>query len=118
MPNKPHPKKSAHHQPRAVSNVVDLQAGEHRYVFVEGVGECRASFMQLVEDVDRGVAARVIVATASLLYVDTSPMWMEKFIASVKRRGVLIVDATTQQEYDLRKPGDEAAFRALKGGIS
>src|SRR5215467_2548088 len=107
MPKKPPPKKSIPHLPRAVSYVVDLQAGEHRYVFVEGVGECRANFMKLVEDVDHGVADRVIVATASLLCADTSPMWMEKFISTVKRRGVLIVDATTQKEYDLRQPGDE-----------
>jgi hypothetical protein len=118
MPKKPRPKHSAHHQPRAVTYVVDLQAGEHRYVFVEGVGECRANFMQLVEDLDRGVADRVIVATASLLYADTSPMWMEKFIATIKRRGVLISDATTHKEYDLRQPGDESSFRALKGEMS
>lgn len=114
MPKKPHPKKSADNQPRVVAYVVDMEAGEHRYVFVEGVGECRAHFMRMVEDLDRGVADIVMVAKASLLYVDTSPMWMEKFIATVKRRGVLIADARTQQEYDLRKREDETAFRALK----
>lgn len=71
--------------------------------------------MQMVEDLDRGVVDVVIVAKASLLYIDTSPMWMEKFIATVKRRGVRIADATAHQEYDLRKPADERAFRALKG---
>lgn len=114
MPKKPRPKKSPDDEQRAVMYVVDMEAGEHRYVFVEGVGECRAHFMRMVEDLERGVADIVVVATASLLYVDTSPMWMEKFIATVKQRGVLIADAQTHQEYDLRKPEDEAAFRALK----
>ena len=94
-----------------------MEAGEHRYVFLEGVGECRALFKQLVEDLDRGVAEVVVVAKASLLYVDTSPMWMEKFIVTVKRRGVLIADARTQKEYDLRKREDETAFRALKPDV-
>ena len=118
MPKKARPKKAANRQPRVVSYVVDIEAGEHRYVFLEGVGECRAHFKQLVEDLERGVADVVVVAKASLLYVDTSPMWMEKFIATVKRRGVLIADARTQQEYDLRKPEDETAFRALKPDVS
>jgi hypothetical protein len=114
MPKKPRPKKSADNQPRVVAYVVDMEAGEHRYVFIEGVGECRAHFKQMVEDLDRGLADMVMVATAALLYVDTSPMWMEKFIATVKRRGVLIADARMQKEYDLRKPEDEVAFRVLK----
>ena len=74
--------------------------------------------MRMVEDLERGVADMVVVAKASLLYVDTSPMWMEKFIATVKRQGVLIADARTQKEYDLRKSEDEAAFRALKPEVS
>ena len=118
MPKKPRQKKSSGNQRRAVSYVVDMEAGEHRYVFVEGVGECRAHFMQMVEDLERGVADVVVVAKASLLYVDTSPMWMEKFISTAKRRGILITDATTQKEYDLRKQEDEAAFRALKQEMS
>jgi hypothetical protein len=118
MPKKPRPKKSDGTQPRVVAYVIDMEAGEHRYVFVEGVGECRAHFMQMVENLDRGVADIVMVAKASLLYIDTSPMWMEKFIATVKRRGILIADARTQKEYDLRKPEDEVAFRALKQEIS
>lgn len=118
MPKRPRPKKTSTHQPRVVSYVVDMEAGEHRYVFLEGVGECRAHFQKLVEDLERGVAEVVVVAKASLLYVDTSPMWMEKFIATVKRRGVLIADARTQQEYDLRKREDETAFRALKPDVS
>src|SRR5690348_4990669 len=103
MPKKPRQKKSADNQPRVVAYVVDMEAGEHRYVFVAGVGECRTHFQQLVEDLERGVADVVVVARAPLLYVDTSPMWIEKFIATVKRRGVLIADARTQQEYDLCK---------------
>jgi hypothetical protein len=117
MSKRPRSKKTANRQPRAVSYVVDMEAGEHRYVFVEGVGECRAHFKQLVEDLERGVADVVVVAKASLLYVDTSPMWMEKFIATVKRRGVLIADARTQEEYDLRKKEDETTFRALKQDV-
>jgi hypothetical protein len=87
MSKKARPKQTANRQPRAVSYVVDMEAGEHQYVFLEGVGECRAHFQKLVEDLERGVAEVVVVAKASLLYVDTSPMWMEKFIATVKRRG-------------------------------
>src|SRR5215469_120074 len=111
---KPSIKKQPTHQKRAVAYVVDTVPGEHSYRFVEGVGECHAHFMRLVEDLDKGVADVVMVADAKLLYIDTSPMWMEKFIATVKRRGVLIADARTQQEYDLRKREDETAFRALK----
>jgi hypothetical protein len=29
-------------------------------------------------------------------------MWMEKFISTVKRRGILIADAEQNKEYDLR----------------
>lgn len=60
----------------------------------------------------------VVVAKASLLSVDTSPMWMAKFIATFKRRGVLIADERTLKEYDLRKREDEIAFRALKQDVS
>jgi len=31
---------------------------------------------------------------AFFLFIDTSPLWMENFIATVKQRHVLIVDAT------------------------
>lgn len=68
-----------------------MEPGEHRYVFVEGVGECRAHFMQMGEDLDRGVADVVVVAKASLLSVNTSPMWVENFIAAVKRQGSLLL---------------------------
>lgn len=114
MPKKPFTRKQPAHQKRAVAYVVDTAPGEHSYRFVEGVGECRAHFMRLVEDLDKGVADVVMVTAAKLLYVDTSPMWMEKFIASVKRRGVLIADAEKSKEYDLRQPADESAFRALR----
>lgn len=99
---------------RAIGYTVDLKAGYHRYVKVEGVGECRENFAKLVNDLEKGKADVVIVAGAQLLFVDTSPMWMEKFIATVKQRGVLIADAATSQEYDLRKSTDEIAFRALE----
>jgi hypothetical protein len=47
------------------------------------------------------------------LFIDTSPMWMENFIATVKRRHALIADAETGREYDLNDPDDEAAFRSV-----
>ncbi len=98
---------------RAGGYLVDLQAGIHRYVFVEGVGECREPFMPLVADLENDKIDAVIVAKAHYLFVDTSPMWMEKFIATVKRRYALIADAETGREYDLNDPDDEAAFRLL-----
>jgi hypothetical protein len=83
------------------------------YVFVEGVGECRANFMHMVEGIDNGEVDVLVVAKAELLFIDTSPLWMEKFIATVKRHHILIADATRNREYDLSKPEDEEAFRAL-----
>jgi hypothetical protein len=44
----------------------------------------------------------VIIAKAQYLFVDTSPMWMEKFIGTAKRQGMFIADATSGKEYDLR----------------
>ena len=98
---------------RAIGYAIDLKAGYHRYVKVEGVGECREQFAKMVDDLEKGKADAVIVAGAELLFVDTSPMWMEKFVATVKQHGVSIVDAGSGQEYDLRKSADEVAFRAL-----
>jgi len=114
MPKKPSIRKQPTHQKRAVAYVVDTVPGEHSYRFVEGVGECRAHFMKLVDDLDKGIADVVVVAAAKLLYIDTSPLWIEKFIATVKRRGVLIADAEQNKEYDLRQSEDEVAFRALR----
>jgi hypothetical protein len=114
MPKKPSIRKQPAQQKKVVGYVVDTEPGSHSYRFVEGVGECRTHFMNLVEDLERGVADIVMVADAKLFYVDTSPMWMEKFTNIVKRRGTLIVDATNNKEYDLRKPEDEVAFRALR----
>jgi len=114
MPKKPQNRKQPAQQKRPVAYVVDTEPGEHSYRFVEGVGECRAHFMRLVEDLDKGVADVVVVAAAKLLYVDTSLMWMEKFIATVKQRGILIADAEQNKDYDLRQPEDEAMFRALR----
>ncbi len=114
MPKKPYTRRQPAHQKRAVAYVVDTEPGPHSYRFVEGVGECRAHFMQLMEDLDKDVADVVVVAAAKLLYIDTSPMWMERFIATVKRRGVLIADAEQNKEYDLRQSEDEVAFRALR----
>src|SRR5262249_53581286 len=91
--------------------LVDLQAGMHHYVTVEGVGECREPFVRLVADLEDGKIDAVVVYKAKYLFIDTSPMWMEKFIATVKRRHALIGDAETGREYDLNDPDDEAAFR-------
>jgi hypothetical protein len=82
-------------------------------MYVEGVGECRANFMRMVEGLEQGEGDVLVVAKAELLLVDTSPMRLEKFIATAKRRNVLIADATRNKDYDLRKPADEEAFRAL-----
>lgn len=98
---------------KMVSYTVDLQAGYHRYVQVDGVGECREHFARLVDDLDKRDIDGVVVAKAEYLFVDTSPMWMEKFITAVKRRGIVVADATSGKEYDLRLVDDEVAFRAL-----
>lgn len=110
-----HPsRKQPENQKRAAMYLVDTQPGAHSYAFVEGVGECRKNFMDMVEGLEKGEVDVVVVAGAKLLYVDTSPMWMEKFISTVKRHGILIADAKENKEYNLRKPADEAAFRALR----
>ena len=64
------------------------------------------------DSLDKGVADVVVVAKASLLFVDTSPLWMEKFIATLKRHNVLVADTMEHKDYALRKPEDEAAFGA------
>jgi hypothetical protein len=97
----------------ALMYLVDLEAGVHRYAFVEGVGECRERFMRLVEDMERPDIHAVIVAKAQYLFVDTSNMWMEKFIATAKRHHILVADAIGKRQYDLSDPRDEADFRAL-----
>lgn len=99
---------------KALAYTIDLRAGYHRYVNVEGVGECREHFARMVNDLERGMADVVIVTGVQLLFVDTSPMWMEKFIATVKQHYIAIVDAATGKEYDLRKSEDEVAFRAME----
>jgi hypothetical protein len=98
---------------KALAYVVDTQPGNNSYMYVEGVGECRANFMRMVEGLEQGEGDVLVVAKAELLLVDTSPMRLEKFIATAKRRNVLIADATRNKDYDLRKPADEEAFRAL-----
>ena len=114
MSKKPNTGKQPAHQKRAAMYIVDTQPGAHSYIFIEGVGECRKNFMNMVGGLEKGEVDVVVVAAAKLLYVDTSPMWMEKFISTVKRRGILIADAEQNKEYDLRKPEDEATFRTLK----
>ena len=102
------------HDKRVAGFTIDLRAGYYRYVNVEGVGECREQFMKMVHDIELGKFDIVMVASAQLLFVDTSAMWMEKLIAAVKQHFVLIADATSGKDYDLRKSEDEVAFRALE----
>jgi hypothetical protein len=97
---------------RASAYIVDTQPGYHRYVNVEGVGECREQFAQMVQEMDESKMDGVVAAKASLFFVDTSPMWMEKFIATAQRCGILVADADSGREYDLRLIDDETAFRA------
>jgi hypothetical protein len=100
------------HNPRASAYLVDTQAGYHRYVSVEGVGECRELFAQMVQEMDEGKMDVVVAAKVYLFFVDTTPMWIEKFIATAQRRGIIVADADSGREYDLRLIDDEAAFRA------
>lgn len=98
---------------RAATYAVDLSAGTHRYVSVEGVGECRERFAALVASMEQANLDVVVAAKAELLFVDTSPMWMEKFIATAQRHHITVADATSGREYDFASPQDEADFRAL-----
>jgi hypothetical protein len=62
---------------KALAYVVDMQLGNNSYVYVEGVGERRANFMRMVEGLEHGEGDVLVVAKAELLFVDTSPMWLE-----------------------------------------
>jgi hypothetical protein len=104
----------ASNRKRAIIYTVDLSAGMHRYIAIEGVGECRHNFHRMLEALERGDAEAVIATKAEYFFVDTSPMWMEKFITTVQRRGILVADAERDRQYDLREPADEVAFRALR----
>lgn len=66
-----------------------------------------------MQDLARDDIGGVSVYKVEFLFVDTSPMWMEKFIATVKRCHVLAIDVTREREFDLDDPKDEAAFRAV-----
>jgi hypothetical protein len=105
----------ASNRKRAIVYTVDLDPGVHRYVAVEGVGECRDNFRRMLEALERGDAEMVVAAKAEYFFVDTSPMWIEKLIATVQRRGVLVADAERNWQYNLREPADEVAFRNLQG---
>jgi hypothetical protein len=107
MPDKAEGKK------HAAVYTVDTKPGEHRYASVDGVGECRDNFRRLIEGMERGDMQVVVALKAEYFFIDTSPMWMEKFIATAQRRGITIADATTGREYDLLQPEDEADFRKL-----
>jgi hypothetical protein len=100
------------HNTRAKAYLVDTQPGYHRYVSVEGVGECREPFARMVQEMDEGKMDVVVAAKASLFFIDTSPMWIEKFIATAQRRGITVAGADNRREYDLRLLDDETAFRA------
>jgi hypothetical protein len=65
--------------------VVDTRVGYHRYVPVEGIGECWEHFATLVSDLERGKARALLVAGIELLYADTCTIWIEKLIATVKQ---------------------------------
>jgi len=98
----------------AVGYTVDFTPGPHRFVAVEGVGECREPFARLVQALEREHIDAVVAEKAAYLFVDTASLWMEKFIAIAKRRRVGVADADSGREYDLNVPRDEAAFRALR----
>jgi len=102
-----------HERKRAVGYTFDPSAGMHRYTSVEGVGECRENFARLVADMERAEFDTVIAAKAENLFIDTSPMWVEKFIATALRYHVTVTDAASGKEYDFSNPQDEADFRAL-----
>jgi len=78
------------------------------------VSECRDNFCRLLEALERGDAGVVVVAKAEYFFVDTSPMWIEKLIATLQRRGILVADAERNRQYNLREPADEVAFRNLQ----
>jgi hypothetical protein len=85
----------------------------HRYVAVEGVGECRENFANLVAGMEHGSFDVVVAAKAEYLFIDTSPMWIEKFIATAQSHHITVADAASGREYDFSNPQDEADFRAL-----
>jgi hypothetical protein len=98
-------------QKRAIGYVINLGPGPHRLVSVEGVGTCREPFAQLVARMEHHECDVVVAVRVALFFIDTSPLWMERFITVAKRHGILVADASGAP-YDLRRPGDEAAFRA------
>lgn len=96
---------------RAIGYLVDLGPGSHRMIAIEGLGTCREPFAQLVARMDNHECDVVLAMRAALFFVDTSPQWMERFVTVAKRHGILVADASGAK-YDLRRPRDEAAFRA------
>jgi hypothetical protein len=102
-----------HERKRAVGYTIDPRAGMYQYTSVEGVGECRENFARLAADMERAAFDTVIASKAEYLFVDTSPMWMEKFIATALRYHVTVTDASSGREYDFSNPQDEADFRIL-----
>jgi hypothetical protein len=49
MSKKPHPRKQPASRKVAAAYTVDAESGEHRYWLVEGVGECRENFKNMLE---------------------------------------------------------------------
>ncbi|HEV8189973.1 MAG TPA: hypothetical protein VGP82_00575 [Ktedonobacterales bacterium] len=97
-----------------VGYTVDLSAGFHRYVSVEGVGECRENFAGPVASMEHPTFEAVVVAKGEYLFVDTSPRWIEKFIATAQRNHIKVAAVDTARECDLANPQDEADFRTLR----
>jgi hypothetical protein len=98
---------------RAAGYAVDMTPGPHRFAFVEGVGECRETFRQLIDAMPDDKFDIIVAAKAEYLFFENSPMWMEKFIQATQRYGILIADATAHRIFDMRLQEDEVAFRAL-----
>jgi hypothetical protein len=98
---------------RVAAYTVDFRPGMYSYVTVEGVGECRANFARLVSDMEHSKIDIVAAVKADLLFIDTSPMWIEIFIATALSHHITVADSTSGREYDFSNPQDEADFRAL-----
>jgi len=103
---------------RVAAYTFDFRPGMYNYVTVEGVGECRANFARLVADMEQAKIDIVATTKAEFLFIDTSPMWIEKFIAIAQHHHISVVDITANREYHFSRPLDEADFRALGPSIS
>src|SRR5258708_3291374 len=92
-----------------------IYAAEHDgklrdFVYYEGLGECRETFAQLLQNVQKGEIGVILTPDAVCLAIETAPGWMEAFIQAVKQHEVLIGDHSHDLVYDLREEEDEAQF--------